>query len=71
MPLTWHFRSISGNENVIVASRNKIFEYTTDGTFVGSIYINLMGLQHALHLEGDTFLICNAAAQHRVCIYVF
>ena len=68
--------SISKNGNVIASSWNsaKILEYTADGTFVRKIVVNrvdtnLVGLHHAIQLEGDKFLICHyGVTHHRVCI---
>ena len=68
--------SISKNRNVIVASWNpaKIFEYKSDGTFVREIMVdqidrNLVGLHHAIQLEGDQFLVCHSTKTlGRVCI---
>ena len=49
--------SISKNGNVIVASRHpsKIFEYSSDGKFVREIVVDVIGLRHAIQLEGDKF----------------
>ena len=69
--------SIAKNGNVIVASwpdPDKIFEYTSFGNLVREIVIdrfdaNLIGLQHAMQMEGDKFLVCHIEATHRrVCI---
>ena len=68
--------STDENGNVIVTSwdPDKIYEYTSDGTFVRDIVAdrfdkNLIGLQHAIHLEGDKFLVCHAQDDlHRVCM---
>ena len=68
--------SISKNGNVVVATWNpaKILEFTSDGTSVRSIAVNqidknLVGLQHAIQLEGDKFLVCHSTTtHHRVCI---
>ena len=68
--------SISKNGNVIASSWEpaKIFEYTPDGTLVREIVVNqiaayLGGLQHAVELEGDKFLVCHTDNKHRrVCI---
>ena len=64
------------NGNIIVTSwdPDKIYEYTSDGTFVRDIVTdrfdkNLIGLQHAIHLDGDKFLVCHAQDDHhRVCM---
>ena len=54
--------SIAKNGTVIVASRNsdKILEYTSGGTLVRKIKVglsdnNVVGLQHAIQLDGDKF----------------
>ena len=69
--------SIAKNGNVIVASwfdPTKIFEYTSFGDLVREIVVNrfdanLIGLQHAIHLEGDKFLVCHTEITHnRVCM---
>ena len=69
--------SISKNGNVIVASciPAKIIEYTSEGTCVREIVVyridtNLVGLLHAIQLEGDKFLVCHAVEDkhHRVCL---
>ena len=74
---TWLKLSISKDGNVIAASLDqaKILEYASDGTFVREIVVNridpdLIGLRHAIQLEGDKFLVCHAAedTHHRVCL---
>ena len=68
--------SISRNGNVIVASSdpNKIIEYTPVGEIVREIVFDgvdptIVGLQHAIQLDDDRFLICHIEANlHRVCI---
>ena len=68
--------SIAKNGNVIVASWRpaQIFEYTSLGNLVREIFVNrfdakLVGLQHAIQLEGDKFLVCHATTtHHRVCM---
>ena len=68
--------SISKNGNVIVASfnANKIVEYTSVGTFVREIVVNridrnIVGLQHAIQMEGNKFLVCHTKDKlHRVCM---
>ena len=69
--------SISKNRNVVVArsKSSDILEYTSGGTFVREIKVdqidtNLVGLQHAIQLEGDKFLVCHAGKEthNRVCI---
>ena len=73
---TWLTLSISKNGNVIASSWKpaKIFEYTSDGTFVREILVNqidanLISLQHAIQLEGEKFLVCHSEeTHHRVCV---
>ena len=73
---TWLKLSMTKNGNVIVASGKpaKILEYTSNGTFVREIVVDridkyLVGLQHAIQLEGDKFLVCHTEkTHHRVCI---
>ena len=65
--------SISKNGNVIISSLNPaiIFEYTSFGKFVRQIKIdkNLIGLQHAIQLEKNKFVVCHASTTlSRVCI---
>ena len=69
--------SIAKNGNVIVASWHdpaKIFEYTSFGNLVREIVVNrfdenLIGLQHAIQMDGDKFLVCHIEATHRrVCM---
>ena len=68
--------SISKNGNVIVASwdSNNILEYTSDGTLVRQIAVNRIdrnhvGLQHAIQLEGDKFLVSqDTETNNRVCM---
>ena len=63
--------SISKNGNVIVASRYpaKIFEYSSDGKLVREIVVDLIGLRHAIQLEGDKFLVGHKQKSlYRVCI---
>ena len=68
--------SIAKNGNVIVASWDpaKIIEYTSVGKFVREIAANrfdtnLVGLQLAIQMEGDRFLICHAGGPiPRVCM---
>ena len=68
--------SIAKNGNVIVASWRpaRIFEYTSFGNLVREIVVNrfdanLIGLQHAIQLEGDKFLVCHTTStRHRVCM---
>ena len=65
--------SISKNKHVIVASLEpaKIIEYESDGTVVQEIVVdaNLAGLQHAIQLERDRFLVCHTVdTHHRVCL---
>ena len=71
--------SITKNRNVIAAGSDpaKIYEYTSGGVFVRQIGVegmmkihpNLIGLQHAIQLEGDKFLVCHSTTSlSRVCI---
>ena len=68
--------SISKNGNVIVSSWKpaKIIEYTSDGKCVRVIVVDridpdLIGLQQAIQLEGDKFLVCHGEDTHRrACI---
>ena len=63
--------SISKNGNVIVACwyPSHILEYTSDGTFVRKIAVDLIHLQHAILLERDQFLVCHYEKTHyRVCV---
>ena len=68
--------SIAKNGNVIVAcyDPDRIFEYTSVGNLVREIVVNrfdanLIGLQHAIQMEGDKFLVCHATTTHqRVCM---
>ena len=66
--------SITKNGNVIIACRNsnKIIEYSSNGSYVREIRVglsdnNVVGLQYAIQLDGDKFLICHAAT-NCVCI---
>ena len=63
--------SISKNGNVIVACWNpsQILEYTSDGTLVRKIAVDLIRLQHAIQLERDQFLVCHDEKTH-YCICV-
>ena len=73
---TWLRLSIVKNGNVIVASwdPSKIFEYTSFGNLVREIVVNrfdanLVGLTHAIQMEGDKFIVCHATGTHdRVCM---
>ena len=63
--------SISKNGNVIVACWNpsQILEYTSDGTLVRKIAVDLIRLQHAIQLERDQFLVCHDEETHYcVCV---
>ena len=68
--------SIAKNGNVIVASwdPDKIVEYTSVGNLVREIVVNrfdanLIGLTHAIQMEGDKFLVCHTETTHqRVCM---
>ena len=68
--------SIAKNGNVIVSIWRpaKIFEYTSFGNLVREIVVNrfdanLIGLLHAIQMEGDKFLVCHAVTtHHRVCM---
>ena len=67
--------SINKKGNVLVScyDRDKIIEYTTIGTSVREITVNaiektIKGLQHAIQLDYDLFLICHSSCHERVCI---
>ena len=67
--------SINRKGNIVVScwSSNKIIEYTPTGSRVREILVNAIdgtigGLQHAIQLDDDRFVICHATTQHRVCI---
>ena len=70
--------SINKNGNILVScdDLDKIIEYTTIGTRVREITVNaiektIKGLQHAIQLDYDLFLICHSSCHglyERVCI---
>ena len=68
--------SINKKGNVVVSCWNsqKIIEYTPNGRCVREIQVNaidrtIAGLQHAIQLDDDRFVICHASlTHHRVCI---
>ena len=67
--------SINKKGNVVVSCPNldKIIEYTPTGRCVREIQVDaidktIAGLQHAIQLDDDRFVICYTSTHHRVCI---
>ena len=72
----WLTMSINKKGNIVVScfDLNKIIECTPTGSCVCEIKVNaidgnIRGLQHAIQLDDDRFLICHvSASHHRVCM---